>query len=506
MRFSTTFFLLVCSGGVIALTSDLRIPQIHLSHASVVGKTVSNTEQFLGIPFALPPTGRRRFVPPVPYDVYTGVINATAYGLACPQLGGPPGNPGPPPAESEDCLTMNIIRPAGLKSYTRLPVAVWFHGGGFLFGRTESNDGTPIVIRSMELNMPVIYASMQYRLNAFGFLPGKEVEAAGVGNLGLRDQRMALKWIQQHIASFGGDPYKVTIWGESAGAMSVAVEMITNGGHTDGLFRAAFMQSGSPQGAGDIELGQPYYDFLLRKTGCEDAEYTLECLRDAPFESLKAAVNQTAGLFSRHNLALAWKPRVDGEFLVDDPPQLPLRGSVGRVPFVTGDVDDEGTLFVQPLGDLNMTADLKNYLQTFYLASAHEKEVDEILSLYPDDVTQGPPFNTCTANVAYPQYKRVAAIAGDIAFQAPRRLLLDSTFGKQDSWAFLSKRNKTTPIVGSFHTTDIGIIYAPSDLTDYLIRHLWKIPLLGSFRSKQSTRSSRSKSSSGACQSSSGTS
>lgn len=194
------------------------------------------------------------------------------------------------------------------------------------------------------------------RSPAFGFLASQEVKDAGVGNLGLQDrkklsivlstsgssseflniscytsEREALRWVQKYIGAFGGDPTKVTMfvqllpyhqprfhtciqiltifcftpcslpsysWGESAGAISVALHMLTNGGDTEGLFRGAFMESGSPIPVGDITGGQPYYDDLVERTGCSGSSDTLECLRGVEYQTLLDAVNQSPSIFS----------------------------------------------------------------------------------------------------------------------------------------------------------------------------------------------------------------
>jgi len=136
---------------------------------------------------------------------------------------------------SEDCLYLNIIRPSNNTSNSTLPVAVWIHGGGLLMGGT--NDArynlSFIVQNSVEMDKLMMGVSIQYRLSGWGFLGGKEALDGGATNLGFRDQRLALHWIQENIAAFGGDPTKVTIWGESAGAQSVAAQILAYNGTDD---------------------------------------------------------------------------------------------------------------------------------------------------------------------------------------------------------------------------------------------------------------------------------
>jgi acetylcholinesterase len=304
---------------------------------------------------------------------------------------------------------------------------------------------------------------------AFGFLASQEVKDARVGNIGLWDQRLALGWVQKYICEFGGDPDKVTIWGESAGAISVSLQMLANDGNPEGLFRAAFMQSGSPTPVGDLSNGQPFYDFLVEQTNCSGSYDTLECLRTVPYEELIAAVNLTPSLFSFQSLALAWQPYADGIFLADNPQRLVQQGKVARIPFISGECDDEGTLFSLSQTNVTTDAELRAYLTEFFLINVTSDDLDNLLALYPQDPTQGSPFDTGTQNVLTPEFKRIAALLGDFVFQAPRRWLLDNVSGKQNTWSYLSKRLKSLPILGSAHASDVPVIYGGQDLTDFLI-------------------------------------
>ncbi|TCD66642.1 hypothetical protein EIP91_001110 [Steccherinum ochraceum] len=461
-------------------------PTIVLDKGTFVGVSNGNVTSFRGIPFAEPPVGNNRFRVPVANDPYTGVHSAANYGLACLQQSSPLPIPGPGGlgmnefitgnsanselAQGEDCLFQNVHIPANTKPNAKLPVAVWIFGGGFQFGATNAYNGNAIVQRSIAIGEPVVYVSMNYRLSAFGFLSSKEVNEAGVGNLGLQDQRLALRWVQKYVHLFGGDPTKVTIWGESAGALSVAYHLVVNGGNAEGLFRGAVMQSGSPNSLSDDPiLAQSLYDGLVNKTGCTNSTDTLDCLRQVPAAQISSAMSATPGLFANGSLHLAWQPRVDGKFITDLPGRLAANGSIARVPFIGADVDDEGTIF--GLSSLNVTDDagFRNYITTFFLPNATSAQVDQVLQLYPSDPTQGSPFNTGTQNAITPQFKRMAAFLGDFVFQAPRRAFMQETAGKQDSWALQIQRGKMTPVLGSLHTSDISLAYGGTDLTDIVV-------------------------------------
>ncbi|KAF8073584.1 carotenoid ester lipase precursor [Lyophyllum atratum] len=479
-------FILLGVWASVVNAAPLVAPTVQLDSATVTGTNSGRVSKFLGIPFAKPPTGDLRFRLPQPIPAYTGSVSATSFGLSCPQqaitlpiLTGLAAEAvdyivnsifGLVFPDSEDCLTVNVVKPASATPTSKLPVIVWIFGGGFELGGTSMYDGGVIVDRSIALGTPAIYVSMNYRVTGFGFLGGQQVKDAGVGNLGLQDQRQALRWVQKYIGAFGGDPTKVTIWGESAGAISVSLQMVANNGNSEGLFRAGFMQSGSPIPVADITHGQKYYDAVVSKSGCSGSADTLACLRTVPYKNLKAAINQSPGIFSYQSLSLAWLPRADGIFLTDNPQKLVQQGKVANIPFITGDCDDEGTLF--SLSTLNITteAKLKNYLKTTFLPGVPDADLDKLLDLYSGDITQGSPFNTGILNVLTPQFKRIAAFMGDGVFQAPRRFFLDQRSGKQNTWAFVSKRLKALPILGSVHASDILNVYGGGGMADYLIR------------------------------------
>ncbi|CAL1707382.1 unnamed protein product [Somion occarium] len=463
---------------------------VQLDEAIFHGVSDGVANRFLGIPFAKPPVANLRLRPPVPNDPYVGNISATSFGSLCPQqltnitipdtvsqnvssiittftarLFAP--RPG-----SEDCLFLNVWAPVGINSSAGLPVVAWIPGGGFETSGASEFNGTVIVQRSLELGEPIIFVSLNYRLNAFGFLPGKEVKAAGIGNLGLLDQRQAFRWIQTYIRAFGGDPTKVTIAGQSAGGESVALQLLAYGGNTEGLFRGAIMESGSPMPIGDIANGQQYYDALVEQTGCFGSTDTLECLRWAPFEELMIAVNSSPSIMSYQSVVLAWVPRADGLFLPDTFQRATMNGKIANVPFMIGDVDDEGTVFA--VAALNVTTDeeFRTYASAIFFPNASESDINTLAKLYPADPAAGSPFDTGLEGAFTPQFKRLSALIGDLIFQAPRRLVSQVRSDKQDIWAYLMKRSKTATPFGSVHGTDIGVVFRPGDLTDNVINFI----------------------------------
>lgn len=224
----------------------------------------------------------------------------------------------------------------------------------------------------------MIGVSVNYRLSAWGFLYSDEVAGTGNTNLGLRDQRLALHWLQENIAAFGGDPGRITIWGESAGALDVGMHLLAygtsipnhtsclpiqspltppKGGRNDNLFRAAIMESGNPISVlvfHGSAFYQPAYDSIVQATNCTDTIDTLQCLRAVPFAELNPIVNST--------FAPYWGIVIDGDFIQKYGSIQLSRGEFVHVPIISGANTDEGTLF-GPVGIDNDTAFL-NYLKS----------------------------------------------------------------------------------------------------------------------------------------------
>ncbi|KAH9926321.1 alpha/beta-hydrolase [Epithele typhae] len=470
------------------------LPTVHLDHATVIGLTNNSVTSFTGIPFAKPPVGNLRFRLPVPVAGYSGTINATRPAAQCVQLAQDLRADMPAeiqtdiakylatilmPADvpqSEDCLTVDVTVPEGTKAGDKLPVLVSIYGGkavlcAWVQGSTAQYPMDTVVRRSAELGEPVVVVAMNYRLHAFGFLGGKEVKNSGVANLGLQDQRLALRWIQKHISAFGGDPTKVTIWGESAGGMSVGYQMLANDGDAEGLFRAAVAQSGSPLPTGDVADLQRAYDAIVSRVGCAREADTLQCLRGVPVQAIVAAAGTLGGQFSYQGTAgvINWTPHADGVFLTDLPQRLILKGAVARVPLLSGDVLDEGTLFATSSFNATTDADFAAFVHDFSFPGAPAGATAPLLALYPDDPARGSPFGTGAADALAPQYKRIAAYQGDLVWQGPRRFFLDAVSGTQPVWSYRFERETFTGL-GTPHGSDYyELLREANDMADYLV-------------------------------------
>jgi len=232
------------------------------------------------------------------------------------------------------------------------------------------------------------------------------------------------------------------------------------------------MESGSPTPVGDITNGQDDYDALVQRVGCSAASDTLVCLRGVSETTLQMAIDLSPDIFSPRSLNLAWQPRTDGEFITDLPWNLIQQGSVANIPFVTGVNDDEGTLFSIALANITNNADFLAYIKETYLPSANATTINAVASAYPDDITQGSPFDTGILNAITPEFKRLAAFQGDLAFQSPKRFFLAHTASKQNTWSFINKRLKVTPILGTFHASDLLQTYGAGEMQDYLIHFI----------------------------------
>jgi para-nitrobenzyl esterase len=225
---------------VSAASAQAAGEQVKIAGGTVEGTVQARVLSFKGIPFAAPPVGDLRWRAPQPVKPWTGVRPATAYGHDCAQLPFP-GDAAPlgtPP--DEDCLVLNVWRPAE-RPAAPLPVMVWIYGGGFVNGGSSPAvyDGSPFAKRG------VVFVSFNYRVGRFGFFAhpalSKEPHEGPLGNYGYMDQIAALQWVQRNIAAFGGDPGNVTVFGQSAGAGSIAALLVMPA--AAGLFRRAILQS-----------------------------------------------------------------------------------------------------------------------------------------------------------------------------------------------------------------------------------------------------------------------
>ncbi|KAL8278026.1 hypothetical protein RQP46_009658 [Phenoliferia psychrophenolica] len=411
-------------------------------------------EAFLGVRFAQAPVGNLRLRPPHSLNTtFNDEVDAKEYPPFCPGFGGDDVGF----VLDEDCLMLNVIRPEGVVEGSDAAVGLWLYGGGYAMGGSGDPryNGSWVVQRSVAMEKPIIFVSVNYRVAAGGFLYSKEVEAERAGNIGLRDQRLALHWVNENIKAFGGDPKKVTIWGESAGAMSVAAHLLAYNLEATPLFRAGIMESGAPttnsfRNAAEL---QPSYDAVVNSTGCSGASSTLDCLRALPFDVFNAAVNasSTAG---------TWFPVVDGEIIPSYPTEQLLAQTFVHVPLLLGANSDEGTAF-GTYGIDNDTA-LQSALAKSNPALTNHS-IESILALYPDDPFVGCPYGTGDGTVTSGlQDKRSFSITGDISMVGPRRLMAQSAAVKADvfSYRFNQVTQNMSMEIGVTHFQEVAYVFS----------------------------------------------
>ncbi|KAH7418936.1 lipase [Cadophora sp. MPI-SDFR-AT-0126] len=482
--------------------------------ATIIGSSSATVETFNGIPFAQQPVGPLRLKPPQALAAPLGTVVATGIPKSCPQMFFSNDLTSTLPTAvlgllletplfqtvtnaGEDCLTINVQRPVGTTASSKLPVLFWIFGGGFELGSTLMYDGASLVKESVANGQPIVFVAVNYRVGGFGFMPGKEILADGSSNLGLLDQRLGLQWVADNIAAFGGDPAKVTIWGESAGAISVLDQMALYDGNNKyngkALFRGAIMNSGSivPAAPVDCPKGQAVYDKVVQTAGCASAASSLDCLRGLDYTSFLNAANSVPGLLSYSSVALSYLPRPDGKVLTQSPDVLIASGKYAPVPFIIGDQEDEGTIFALFQGNISTTAQIVTYLSKYFFPDASTAQLNGLLATYPDDWSAGSPFGTLFLNAIYPQYKRLAAILGDLTFTLTRRTFLAthaSVYPNVPSWSYLASYDYGTPVLGTFHGSDIlqvfyGILpnYASGSIRSYYFSFVYNLdPNVGS--------------------------
>ncbi|KAM4060686.1 carboxylesterase family protein [Hirsutella rhossiliensis] len=456
-------------------TVSVDIPSV----GSITGRSLLNTESFNAIPYADPPVGPLRLKPPKRFSGDLGTHDGTGIAPACPQMlissksGDFVSNIAGKVLDlpflkvlqgQEDCLTLNVQRPAGTKAGDKLPVLFWIFGGAFQLGGSNLYDATSLLASAAYQDQPFVFVAINHRVAGFGFMPGKEVLADGSANIGLLDQRMALEWVADNIEAFGGDPDKVTLWGLSSGGISVFDQMLLYGGNATykdkPLFRGAIINSGgvAPADPMDCPKGQAVYDTVVREAGCEGSPDSLDCLRQLDYATFHKAANSVPAFLSYTSVALSYVPRPDGVVLPDSPERLVESGRIHAVPMIIGNQEDEGTLLAIFQWNVTTADDMADYLSDHLFQTTPRDKLKEYVDLYNPAILQGSPFRTGFLNELYPGFKRVAAILGDMVFTLSRRVLLKQLSRVKPQmpvWSYLSSYDFGTPFLGTFHGSEV---------------------------------------------------
>src|SRR5271166_3025355 len=445
----------------LGITSAPASTLVETTDGWVQGKTVGSVDQWLGIRYAASPAGVGRWTPPKPprpYGAPQDPYNATQFGAPCPQnisqfgnsipLPIPPNTvPVPGSADSEDCLFLNVYVPADRHDDRGepLPVLFWIHGGSNEYGEGSSYDPTPLVTQGH-----IIVVTINYRLGALGWLAHPLLDGGtnSSGNYGLMDQQFAMRWVNRNIAAFGGDPHKVTIAGESAGAIDSCSHLASP--TAVGLFRGAIIESGCivfqyPQALLETLTGAPFVNAL----NCS----TLACLQAAPVSKILAA-----------ELSLGWVVVVGPNVptLPETPQQAFSDDTFNRVPVIQGTNLDEGRLFI-PL------------LNGVVTSGAYASVVAGLFAAYPSPPlatieSHYPIANYSTDDAAAAPGEAVAAIVTDSLFACTARTA-DQLLSKYvPVWAYEFKDTNAPELFnlptvfpyGATHASELQFIFDPS--------------------------------------------
>ena len=335
-----------------SLSSHIIQTKLGLINGSVTTSVKGKVFEFRNIPFAKPPVGNLRFRKSEAYGSWKGVLDATKFGPSCIQnvyfLNEFLTNK----EISEDCLQLNIVVPNNISTTSNMSVMFYVYGGGFTSGQAQLYDA-----RNLALRGNVIVVIPNYRLGIFGFLYSGDKSSPG--NFGLWDQMLALQWVKDHIASFGGNPDSVTLFGESAGSFSVSLLSLIP--RNRGLFHKCISQSGVAAAPG-VTVKEPIekYQQAANLGGCNKSttNETVECLRQ----------KTASEIFSLQGFGYNFAPAVDGDLIRKHPHEFLFGGPSDElsffksIPFIAGNTNREGSLFVDTVLDVLVGRDFNTSL------------------------------------------------------------------------------------------------------------------------------------------------
>ncbi|MHB1488549.1 MAG: carboxylesterase/lipase family protein [Acidimicrobiales bacterium] len=416
------------------------------------GTRSAGVDSFRAIPYAAPPVGELRFGPPQAALGWDGVLDATRFGPAAAQNASPMEamlgqNKG---LQSEDCLFLNIWTPADDRG-ARRPVMFWVHGGAFVTGSgsTPWYNGA-----NFARNHDVVVVTINYRLGALGFLHLGELGGerfAGSGNAGILDQAAALGWVRDNIAAFGGDPTNVTIFGESAGAMSVGALLGLPAAR--GLFQRAILQSGACANVKESDQASAIAARFLSDLGVAPNQVT--DLFDIPLPQIMAA---QAGMATESGDHLAFEPVVDQAFLPRPPLDVVVEGGLAEVSILTGTTLEEMKLFsvMDPsLADLDEARLRARAARLF-----PEDRIDAVLAAYGDAANEA---NARAGRSRATPADIWTAIATDEVFREPAIALAEAHAGHAVANTFMYLFSWSTPVfggaLGSCHALEIPFVF-----------------------------------------------
>jgi para-nitrobenzyl esterase len=324
---NTPYQSLVLAALLFALNASGQDQVVRTAQGYIKGTIENGIAVFKGIPYAEPPVNARRYLPPIPHTPWTDTLNAQQFGPSARQPAGPK------TMGSEDCLYLNLYTPK--TDNQKRAVLLWVHGGSMTGGSGKGMNG-----HAFADNDNIVTITINYRLGAYGFLYLGDLDKkySQSGNLGLLDVIRALQWVHENIAAFGGDPNRVTVMGESAGAKLLSAVMVSPA--SKGLFSQAILESGSVQCIRDILTAKNERGILLRQLGLKpnDAAKLLTLPAD---EVIKAQAKVTAGIGGNSFFG----PVYDGLTIPEDAYQYVKKGTLSDIKAIIGTNENEGATF-----------------------------------------------------------------------------------------------------------------------------------------------------------------
>jgi para-nitrobenzyl esterase len=425
---------------------------VSTTEGPVQGVTRDSVTRFLGIPYAKPPVGPLRWMPPQPVAKWTATRQATRFGPTCAQIttlgpfAGPPNN-------NEDCLYLNVFT-ADTKA--KRPVLVWIHGGGYYDGASNDYDAGKLVTRGK-----LVVVTFNYRLNLFGFManPALDVEGHPFGNYGILDMQAVLRWVKRNAAAFGGDPNNVTVGGQSAGAGASAALVVSPG--TKGLINRAIFQSGGYTPYATRATAEDRGRKFAAAAGCTTGDVA-KCLRALPAAKIEALAGSASA-----NSPFVGGPMLDGTVIPRQLIDAFRSGQFNQVPIMMGTTRDEGnftngiTQYFKPGRAALTQADYRAYAQKTYGGNAGpgggppaypKGTVDAVLAHYP--VTGAGAQMAWDAAHSDAQACKGQYTAPAIAAHAPLYMYL---FNDPTAQSYFPKMPGYQPL--AYHTSDIPYLF-----------------------------------------------
>ncbi|KAF2734798.1 alpha/beta-hydrolase [Polyplosphaeria fusca] len=430
------------------------------------GFSRNGIEVWQNVPYAQDTSGENRFKPPKTFvPEYNQVFDNTKPGPACPQSLGQLGVPlvvGNITETSEDCLNLNIARPSSKDVDYRtkkLPVMIWIHGGGFWSGENTEPTTQPdgMILESIEDKHPVMHVAINYRLGFFGFAQSDALKSEGSLNAGLRDQRLAIEWVRDNIAAWGGDSKSITIYGQSSGGLAVGMQLLAYGGTKPLPYQHGICESQAlePGITGNFSIDS--MEALVNYVGCNTTSLhspeTISCLRKFDTKTLFNASEATKFNDIAHNIGDVWLPVVDGDFVPAPPSQLVREGRFGNASYMIGWAEGDVNFYTDP--SISSPEDTTKFIQE-YLPTMPASVVAELLALYPASEFSPPSGTNLTA-----EFYRSARIFRDIIMTCQPIYLADA-LQKKTKNVYLFDWNQTIlePMIEALENiSKIGVIH-----------------------------------------------